>query len=165
MKATTPAHLRSSAMGVTMSDEELGYKKPPRASRFKPGVSGNPKGRPKRQNRSLAEIVVATSALLVRHRIGDRTTSTPLRDLGMKSIVNRAVDGNIDAAEFLLRIRSHAARHGELGIEELRLADWLPERKGQTAEQRTAQFAGTNEAAPAEWWVSPRPPAAGEPDR
>ena len=31
-----------------MSDDyEVGYKKPPIHTRFKPGVSGNPKGRPK----------------------------------------------------------------------------------------------------------------------
>ena len=26
---------------------EVGYKKPPKATRFKPGLSGNPKGRPR----------------------------------------------------------------------------------------------------------------------
>jgi hypothetical protein len=31
-----------------VSDYEIGYGKPPRNGRFKPGVSGNPKGRPKR---------------------------------------------------------------------------------------------------------------------
>ena len=30
-----------------MSDYEVGYGKPPRKSQFKPGQSGNPKGRPK----------------------------------------------------------------------------------------------------------------------
>lgn len=29
------------------SDEDVGYGKPPKASQFKPGKSGNPKGRPK----------------------------------------------------------------------------------------------------------------------
>ena len=28
-------------------DDEVGYKKPPKKTRFKPGRSGNPKGRPK----------------------------------------------------------------------------------------------------------------------
>lgn len=30
-----------------MSDDEIGYRKPPKHARFKPGQSGNPKGRPK----------------------------------------------------------------------------------------------------------------------
>ena len=29
------------------SDDDVGYGKPPRSRRFKPGQSGNPKGRPK----------------------------------------------------------------------------------------------------------------------
>ena len=29
------------------SDDEVGNKKPPKHGQFKPGVSGNPKGRPK----------------------------------------------------------------------------------------------------------------------
>jgi hypothetical protein len=32
---------------MSSDDYEVGYKKPPKKSRFKPGSSGNPKGRPK----------------------------------------------------------------------------------------------------------------------
>lgn len=35
--------------GAASADYEVGYGKPPRGSRFQPGVSGNPKGRPKRR--------------------------------------------------------------------------------------------------------------------
>lgn len=31
---------------MTDNEYEIGYKKPPKKTRFKPGVSGNPKGRP-----------------------------------------------------------------------------------------------------------------------
>ena len=34
-------------MTDTNKDYEVGYKKPPKEYQFKPGVSGNPKGRPK----------------------------------------------------------------------------------------------------------------------
>ena len=36
------------------ADYEVGYRKPPRATQFKPGRSGNPKGRPKRYHRASA---------------------------------------------------------------------------------------------------------------
>jgi hypothetical protein len=144
-----------------MSEEDLGYKRPPKASRFKPGISGNPMGRPKRQNPSLAEIVVSTLTMPVQHRHRDRTKSTPLKELGFKAIVNRAVQGNLDAAELVLKIRAHAAQHGDAGVEELRLADWLPGAKGQTAQQKTAEFAATDEAAPSGWWQKPN---GSEPD-
>jgi hypothetical protein len=34
---------------MTMADDEIGYGKPPLSGRFRPGVSGNPSGRPKRK--------------------------------------------------------------------------------------------------------------------
>ena len=40
-----------------MADYEVGYKKPPRHSQFKPGNRANPHGRGKRKLRTEAEIV------------------------------------------------------------------------------------------------------------
>ena len=34
-------------MSDNSKDYEVGYKKPPKEHQFKPGISGNPKGRPK----------------------------------------------------------------------------------------------------------------------
>ena len=36
---------------MTEDDEAVGYKSPPRSTRYRAGVSGNPKGRPKRKAR------------------------------------------------------------------------------------------------------------------
>lgn len=46
MKVRRDRHPLTSLPTVT-SDYEVGFGKPPQASRFKPGQSGNPKGRPK----------------------------------------------------------------------------------------------------------------------
>ena len=40
-----------------MGDYEVGYGKPPKKSRFKPGTSGNPRGRPVRDRTMLGKIV------------------------------------------------------------------------------------------------------------
>src|SRR6478609_7842000 len=48
----------------------VGYAKPPKASQFKPGVSGNPKGKPKGQP-TFGEILLQESERLVKVKIGD----------------------------------------------------------------------------------------------
>nr|WP_306262013.1 DUF5681 domain-containing protein [Pararhizobium sp. IMCC21322] len=45
-----PFNNKSKSLGTRLPDNadyEVGYAKPPQSSRFKPGMSGNPKGRPK----------------------------------------------------------------------------------------------------------------------
>ncbi len=43
-----------------MAEDEVGYGKPPKSGRFRPGVFGNPRGRPKRKPTPLAEIITRT---------------------------------------------------------------------------------------------------------
>src|SRR6516225_10428557 len=71
--------------------ENVGYRKPPRRSRFKPGRSGNPAGRPKRQ-------VSFSDALLT-----ELATSLPGKDPEqarsklqalVKTLVDAAIGGN-----------------------------------------------------------------------
>jgi hypothetical protein len=138
-----------------MSEEGVGYKKPPKTSQFKAGSSGNPNGRPKRQAVPLAEIISGALTTLVQHRERARTISTTLHELGIKAVVDRAVKGNLEAAELLLKVRTHAQRYGDVGVDELRITDWLPAYRGQTAEQKTSEFAVTGEASPVEWWQQP----------
>ena len=45
-----------------MTDYDVGYKKPPRHSQFKPGNRANPHGRGKRERRNEAEIVIEIMA-------------------------------------------------------------------------------------------------------
>jgi len=40
-----------------MADDKVGYGKPPNSGRFRPGVSGNPRGRPKRRPTPIAELI------------------------------------------------------------------------------------------------------------
>ena len=44
-------------MPNSSSDEEVGYRKPPKSTRFKQGVSGNPSGRPKQTRSFKADLV------------------------------------------------------------------------------------------------------------
>lgn len=135
-----------------MSDEDVGYGKPPKNTRFKAGVSGNPKGRPKRSPMALAEIVgkVLNAPIEYRDR-GEIKTASRL-ELSLKLLVDRAVKGSIQDAGRILAARAHAQQFGDMGVERLTITDWLPDYPGQTAGQKTREFAMTGDASPLEWW-------------
>ena len=52
-----------------MADYEIGYGKPPRSRRFQPGVSGNPKGRPKKKSSPLAETINKVLNAPIQYRV------------------------------------------------------------------------------------------------
>jgi hypothetical protein len=89
-----------------MSDEyEVGFGKPPEQSRFRKGVSGNPRGRPKGAlnkktilGRTLQEKVVITEN-------GKRKRITK-REALYKQIVNKGVSGDLKAAVEVIKLDS-----------------------------------------------------------
>jgi hypothetical protein len=88
-------------MSEPAETEKVGYKQPPRHSQFKPGVSGNPRGRPKRKldiglalNKALNDKVVVTE-------LGK--TMSGLEAL-IQSIVDRVLRGESKAIPELMRL-------------------------------------------------------------
>ena len=78
------------------SGQSVGYGNPPRSTRFKKGVSGNPKGRPKG---SLNVATVFTKTLLekvVINEHGQRKTVTKLV-AALKQLANKAASGDLRA--------------------------------------------------------------------
>jgi hypothetical protein len=134
-----------------MSDYEIGYGKPPKASQFKPGVSPNPTGRPKRQQTDLTGIIVSVLNAPIEHQEGGQKMTTSAWVLNLRMLVQRAVRGSVDAAMELLKIWIHAGR-SKSGIQRVEVHDWLPDYPGQTAEQKTRDFAQKRNAASVEWW-------------
>ena len=81
---------------------EVGYGKPPKASRFKPGTSGNPGGRPKGSGRAKpADVVVEQMKALVLEeayrpiqiRDGDKLVELPLVRAVVRSLGLNAAKG------------------------------------------------------------------------
>lgn len=134
-----------------MADYEVGYKKPPQKTQFKPGVSGNPMGRSKRASKPLAEIIQGVLAAPITYHEQGRRKTASRATLLLKKLVHDAVNGNVKAAEFLLNIRAHAEHYGDVGIEYLEISDWLPDYPGQTADEKTRDVFGKGEAKPNEW--------------
>ena len=96
-----------------MASYEIGYGKPPLSGRFRAGVSGNPRGRPKRKALALAERIKTVLNAPIEYRERGRTKVATYRELSLKMLVDRAINGDLDAAELVLKILAHAERYGD----------------------------------------------------
>jgi hypothetical protein len=135
-----------------MSAYEVGYRMPPKNSRFKKGVSPNPKGRPKNKPLAVGDVVEDVLDAPAEYREGGRTKRATRRELTLRNFVRLALGGDVKAAETLLKLRAHAQRFGDAKANRIEVNDWLPDYPGQTGEQKTREFAAQIEAEPLEWW-------------
>lgn len=78
----------------------VGYKQPPKGTQFKPGVSGNPKGRPK-GSVSLATVLKKALMERVEIRENGRTRTVSKLEVVAKQLVNKAAGGDMRATQFL----------------------------------------------------------------
>jgi hypothetical protein len=124
-----------------MADEKVGYGRPPTKSRFKPGISGNPKGRPKRDPAAVSDVIKTTLNAPVQYREQGRTKTATRTELGLKKLVQNAVNGDLKAAAALLEFRIQASRNGDVGVETVEITNWLEDYPGQTAEQKSQNSA------------------------
>jgi hypothetical protein len=102
---------------VPEAAKSVGYGTPPVATRFRKGVSGNPRGRPRG---SLNVATVFTKTLLekvVINENGQRKTVTKL-EAALKQMVNKAASGDIRALRELLELaRDAEARQNAPGVQ------------------------------------------------
>jgi hypothetical protein len=80
---------------------EVGHGRPPIASRFKPGRSGNPKGRPRGRHRPEAMLIRAMSEL-VDIRVNGRVKKLPALMVLFLRMRNRALEGDLKACAMLV---------------------------------------------------------------
>ena len=147
-----------------MSDEDVGYKKPPVKSRFKKGNSGNPKGRPKRKPDLHTDALKRFLSASVEYRDGGIVKKARREELSIRTHLNRAVNGDITSAEFLLKLRAHTQRHCAAVTRELEVSGWLPDYVGQTGEQKARETAVQDDKEMSSWRQSTATPE-GDKDR
>jgi hypothetical protein len=131
-----------------------GRRNPPKHSRFKKGVSGNPKGRPpKRRKRELVgEIVSEVQNTPTAYREGGRTKRASRLELAVKRLVISALEGDVRSAADLFAHRAQAERNNGTRIEKFIAEGWIPDFPGQTGEQKTRAHARDNENDPTVFW-------------
>lgn len=82
-------------------DYEVGFGKPPKAGQFKPGQSGNPKGR-KKGGANLKTDLELELARIISIREGDREIRMPAQRALLRSLMVHALRGNKHAISALL---------------------------------------------------------------
>lgn len=97
-------------------DDEVGYGKPPRAHQFKPGQSGNPKGRPKGKKNE-ATMLEELLFRKIKIREGGRERRITLFEGMLRRFAEDLLKGNIKAAAFLF------SRYGATSSDDVRQAE------------------------------------------
>ena len=89
-----------------------GYGNPPKQCRFRPGQTGNPKGRPKgRKNEATITREILNSKVKV--RTGNTVRSMTVLEAMLRGFADRALKGDTKAASFLLDRYARAQAGGD----------------------------------------------------
>lgn len=96
----------------TSGDYEVGYRKPPKHTRFQPGQSGNPKGRPK-GTKNLKTDLMEELGEPITVREGDRSLRVSKQRAVVKTLVARTLKGDARAAGQLTSMMMRLLDTGE----------------------------------------------------
>src|SRR5580698_1231087 len=100
---------------TTMTKNKIGYGNPPETTKFKKGICPNPKGRPRKTNLMLGDLV--DRALQSKMHFTERglpLSASRLR-VTIKSHIARALSGDIGSALALLKMREQAITNEDYG--------------------------------------------------
>lgn len=90
-------------MAEDRSDYEVGYGRPPKATRFKAGRSGNPKGRPKKARSVKTEVLEVLQMPVAIGSGGKRKTISTLR-AALIRLREKALNGDLRALKEMLAL-------------------------------------------------------------
>lgn len=87
----------------TIRDYDIGYCRPPKSGQFKPGQSGNPRGRPRGTKNLKTDLVDELRELVVITENG-RTKKLSKQKLILKAMTAKAIKGDPRAADLVIRL-------------------------------------------------------------
>jgi hypothetical protein len=90
-------------MSTSENNSAGGYGKPPKERQFKPGKSGNPKGRPK-GSRGLKQVVRAALDDEVNLIVGGQETRKTKREVVVLKLIQKAASGDVRAIDSILNL-------------------------------------------------------------
>lgn len=103
--------------------EKIGYRNPPKRTRFKKGRSGNPAGRPKKSRNFMTLLSDELDEQVTVNEDGRKRKISKLEAM-VKRIVSGALQGDRKSLITLIDILRRTGRFTEGDVEE---EDWLPE--------------------------------------
>jgi hypothetical protein len=121
---TTQNGLDSGEAAPSESTYPVGYRKPPTQNRFRPGQSGNPKGRPKG---ALGVRSLVNSALDETVRVAEngKARSIRKRQAILLAMIAKAIKGDVRAAVLIMRLMESHDPAPRLPDGHLSHEDWL----------------------------------------
>lgn len=141
-------------MAKPPDDYEVGYGKPPKHSRFPPGVSGNPKGKAK-GTRGLKTDLAAELGAKQTIQVNGKSFTGTRQQLTVMTLAARAAAGDLKAAKLLL----------PLIVQVLGTEDRGGDRKTLSAEDQTILDAMLDDAGLADNEAAADEPAAAADDQ
>lgn len=85
---------------------KVGYGSPPVSTRFKPGQSGNPPGRPK-GSPTAQDLMAREARKLVKLKTSKGIVEVPKLEAVVRSLYGKAMEGDLAAARLILQVLSN----------------------------------------------------------
>jgi len=116
---------------------QVGYRRPPKATQFRKGESGNPKGRPK-VSRGLEKVVMEELKTKITVTENGRSKRVKKVDAIAKQMVNKAMSGDPKSISLVLSVSN---RHDDkLAAKDVPIIETLPDEDKQVMESLMARM-------------------------
>ena len=120
---------------MTMTDYEVGYGRPPKATRFKKGGCANPRGRGKAPDGARHAALMKILSELVEYRSGRNRKIASRLEVAIRKLFDEAARGEVRAVNNLLNLRAHARKAKASGPIVIELMNDPELQPGEAAEE------------------------------